>query len=159
MAPERSSTCSGVNALMSICHVSCLVFLKSLIMDLTLDPTVPGSFAALVLRVTSTSGIHGGGGEEYGKACTREPRPSTAACRAMTRRCCSGVGVDVPLLRADDAAERAAALVFGFLGSGLSISIFLNRPVRLSIIRARRLAGEHLIIPERVAAAPARTSC
>lgn len=52
----------------SICQVSCLVFLNSLMMDLTLDPTIPGSPAARTLRVVRASGIQVGGGLLYGNA-------------------------------------------------------------------------------------------
>src|ERR1700761_2758260 len=81
----------------SICQVSCLVFLKSLRTVFTLLPTMPRSLAARPASVASTSGSHSGGGEVYGKACTREPSPSTAACRVNTRRFCSCVGVLVPV--------------------------------------------------------------
>src|SRR4051794_31381049 len=52
----------------SICQVSCLVFLKSLIMLFTLEPTMPGSFAALLLKVIRAFGIQLGGGLAYGNA-------------------------------------------------------------------------------------------
>src|SRR5277367_5142195 len=52
----------------SICQVSCLVFLKSLIMLFTLEPTMPGSLAALLLKVIRAFGIQLGGGLAYGNA-------------------------------------------------------------------------------------------
>lgn len=128
--------------LTSTCHVSCLVFLKSANMLFTLFPTIPASLAALRARVASTAGSQAGGGLKYGKAWIRLPKPSTAACRVRMSLLCSGVGV--PGMR--------------LLGSWFFWSMSVNFAFSDATILSRRTIGEHLIMPERVVAAPMRTS-
>lgn len=149
-----------IHTLASICQVSCLVFLKSLMMLLTAFPTVAGSLAALLLKVTRTSGIHAGGGLEYGKAWINAPNPKTAPCRTRTNLWASGVGVLVPDVRADESpAATPASWPLGFFGRGLSINFCVKRCLNFTTIFSRKATGEHRIMPDKVVAAPARTSC
>ena len=96
-------------------------------------------------------GIHFGGGELYGNAWTSAPKPSTAACRVETILACSGVGVLVPVLMADVPLRD-------FFGKGESSSILVNLLFKSSTTLVRNGTGEQRIMPERVDAAPFRTS-
>lgn len=140
----------------SICQVSCLVFLNSLIIDFTLEPTTPGSFAARTLNVARASGIHVGGGLLYGNAWMSAPRPKTAPCLVIMSRACSGVGVPAPDETGVDKPDRR---ILGRFGRGLSIRIFENRCLNRLTISSRRNTGEQRIMPDKVADAPALTSC